>query len=231
MIDLQRIEELSLNSSAPPAQLIYDGWLLRLSPGKAKRARSVNAVYPSTLLLDRKIAHCERLYEDADLPMLFRITPFSQPASLEAELERRGYTKLEETSVQCAPLEKAPPAGGARQMPLAPWIDAVAALRGSPSQHREAHLARLERMPLAKRAVALEEGGRVVATGLTVVDAAATVVAPASAGTVRYDWQAGDTAVPGRYQARFRADFGGGQVQSFPNAEDFIDVLIAEQVA
>jgi len=72
---------------------------------------------------------------------------------------------------------------------------------------------------------------RSVATGLTVVDAAATVVAPASAGTVRYDWQAGDTAVPGRYQARFRADFGGGQVQSFPNAEDFIDVLIAEQVA
>lgn len=45
-LDLRRIEELGLNSSAPPGQLLYDGWLLRLLPGQAKRARSVNAVYP-----------------------------------------------------------------------------------------------------------------------------------------------------------------------------------------
>lgn len=69
---------------------------------------------------------------------------------------------------------------------------------------------------------------RSVALDVTVVDAVATVVTPAS-GAVRYDWQAADTIVPGRYQARFRADFGGGQIQSFPNEEDFIDVLIAEQ--
>ena len=36
--DGRRLEELSLNSSAPPGQLLYDGWLLRLAPGKAKRA-------------------------------------------------------------------------------------------------------------------------------------------------------------------------------------------------
>ena len=28
--DLRRLEELGLNSSAPPGQLLYDGWLLRL---------------------------------------------------------------------------------------------------------------------------------------------------------------------------------------------------------
>ena len=32
--DDRRIEELSLNSSAPPGQLVYDGWLLRLLKGK-----------------------------------------------------------------------------------------------------------------------------------------------------------------------------------------------------
>lgn len=69
---------------------------------------------------------------------------------------------------------------------------------------------------------------RSVETGLLVVDAPAQIVTPAS-GTVRYDWQAADTAVAGRYRARFRADFGGGLIQSFPNEEDFIDVLIAEQ--
>ena len=169
-VDARRIEELGLNSSAPPAQLLYDGWLLRLSPGKAKRARSVNAVYPSSLPLAAKIDYCERLYQEAGLPMLFRITPFSQPAELEAELERRGYTTLEPTAVEAAPLAEAPAHGGARPMELGPWIDAVGELRGSPAAHREAHLARLERMPLAKCAVALEEGGRLVATGLTVIE-------------------------------------------------------------
>ena len=170
MMDSRRIEELSLNSSAPPAQLLYDGWLVRLSPGKAKRARSVNAVYASTLALDRKIAYCERLYEENNLPMLFRITPFSQPSGLEATLADRGYTRLETTAVETAPLETAPANGGARMMELGPWIDAVAQLRGSPMAHRDAHLARLERMPLRKIAVAIEEGGGVVATGLAVIE-------------------------------------------------------------
>ncbi len=170
MIDPRRIEELGLNSSAPPAQLLYDGWLVRLSPGKAKRARSVNAVYPSSISLDRKIAYCEGLYAQAGLPMLFRITPFSQPAGLEDELAHRGYTQLEPTAVETAALETAPPSGGAQAMALGPWIDAVAELRGSPMAHRDAHLARLERMPLAKCAVAIEAEGRVVATGLSVIE-------------------------------------------------------------
>ena len=48
--DARRLEELGLNSSVPPGQLLYDGWLIRLLRGKAKRARSVNAVYPSRVL-------------------------------------------------------------------------------------------------------------------------------------------------------------------------------------
>jgi ribosomal protein S18 acetylase RimI-like enzyme len=170
MIDPRRIEELGLNSSAPPAQLLYDGWLVRLSPGKAKRARSVNAVYGSTLPLDRKIAYCEALYEEANLPMLFRITPFSQPPDLERALDGRGYTRLETTAVEAAALETAPPDGGAQPMELGAWIDAVAELRGSPLAHRDAHLARLERMPLRKCAVAMRDDGRVVATGLAVIE-------------------------------------------------------------
>ena len=40
--ELRWIEEFGLTSSIPPGQLVYDGWLLRLLPGQAKRARSVN---------------------------------------------------------------------------------------------------------------------------------------------------------------------------------------------
>ncbi len=41
---LSRVEDAGLNASAPPQQRWIDGWLLRFSPGKAKRARCINAV-------------------------------------------------------------------------------------------------------------------------------------------------------------------------------------------
>ena len=169
-VDLRRLEELSLNSSAPPGQLLYDGWILRLAPGKAKRARSVNPVYPSTRPLPAKIEYCERLYESARLPMLFRLTPFSDPM-IEAALDARGYTRLEPTSVESAPLHSRDfEDGGARDCALVEWIDVVAGLRGSPPEHRVSHRARLEGLPLQKHAMVIEESGRIVATGLTVLE-------------------------------------------------------------
>ena len=170
-IDLRRLEELSLNSSAPPGQLLYDGWLIRLLPGKAKRARSVNAVYPSRRPLAEKIAHCERVYGLAKLPTLFRITPFVDPPELAAELERRGYARFDTTAVESAPI--VPErffAGAAQPMNLSAWVEAVGELRGSPPEHRASHRARLESMGLTLRAVAVEEQGRVVATGLTMIE-------------------------------------------------------------
>jgi ribosomal protein S18 acetylase RimI-like enzyme len=169
--DDRRLEELGLNSSAPPGQLVYDGWLLRLLKGKAKRARSVNAVYPSKAELATKIAYCERLYRSAGLPVIFRITPFSEPASLDADLERRGYGRFETTAVEAAAIDTARLAGAdAEPMALPEWVDAVGEMRGSPPGHRAAHLARLEGVPLQLRAVAVRAGGRIVATGLTIVE-------------------------------------------------------------
>lgn len=169
--DARRLEELGLNSSAPPGQLLYDGWLLRLLRGKAKRARSVNAVYPSTTPLDEKIAYCERLYHAAALPALFRITPFSQPETLDRELESRGYERFETTAVEAAPIDRGRlEEADAQPMELSSWVEAVGQLRQSPISHRSAHLARLEGMPLAMRAVAIRSQGRVLATGLTIIE-------------------------------------------------------------
>ena len=169
--DSRRLEELSLNSSAPPGQLLYDGWLLRLLPGKAKRPRSVNAVYPSTLPLEQKIAHCERRYGAARLPTLFRITPFCHPEELDSSLERRGYGRFDTTSVESTPIrEDQCGSDGAAVMNLRAWVEAVGDLRGTSVEHRAAHLARLEGNPLVVRGVAVHEDDRVVATGLTIVE-------------------------------------------------------------
>lgn len=172
MQDLRRLEELGLNSSAPPGQLLYDGWLVRLLPGSAKRARSVNAVYPSTLPLAEKIAHCRRLYRGAGLPAIFRITPFSTPATLDTALSDAGYERFETTAVESAPIDPALalPTPHVELSPLPQWVAGVAALRGSPDEHRDAHLARLAGTPLVKRAFVIRDEGNIVATGLTIVE-------------------------------------------------------------
>jgi N-acetylglutamate synthase len=169
--DARRIEELSLNSSAPPGQLLYDGWVVRLLRGKAKRARSVNAVYQSTVPLDEKIAYCERLYASSALPMLFRITPFSHPRDLDGELEQRGYERFDSTSVEVMTIDTSKLNGaGAQPMELSSWCEAVGELRGSPVGHRSTHFARLDGMPLPKIAVAIKSEGRVLATGLAIIE-------------------------------------------------------------
>ncbi len=169
--DARRLEELSLNSSAPPGQLLYDGWQLRLQAGKAKRARSVNAVYPSTLPLGDKIDYCERLYAQAGLPAIFRITPFCSPAGLDGELERRGYGTFDFTAVESARLDADPGRGaGVKELPLAAWVEAVGELRGSSAEQRAGHRARLEGCPLSKSCVALVEKDAVIATGLSIAE-------------------------------------------------------------
>jgi ribosomal protein S18 acetylase RimI-like enzyme len=169
--ELRRLEEFGLNSSAPPGQLLYDGWLLRLLPGQAKRARSVNAVYPSTLPLADKIRYCENLYREHELPMIFRITPFSEPAGLDAALGRLGYPRFDTTAVEATTID--PQHLGlweADILPLVDWVEAVGSLRKSPVLFRQAHLARLQGTPLVQRAMAVRHEGQIVATGLTIVE-------------------------------------------------------------
>src|SRR5204863_9630927 len=100
---LARIEEAGLNASAPPQQRLVDGWLLRFSPGKAKRARCLNAISAGLLPLDRKLALCQSVFDEVALPMLVRITPFSEPEGLDGALERRGMRRIDDTRVMvCA---------------------------------------------------------------------------------------------------------------------------------
>lgn len=170
-LDSRRLEELGLNSSAPPSQLLYDGWLLRLQPGQAKRARSVNPVYASSRPLDEKIAYCEQVYRMHALPMVFRITPFSQPQGLDEELERRGYPKFDATAVEVARIDTVRRVDSpAQAMDLVAWVDAVGELSGSLPLHRASHLARLQASPLQLRALAIRDLGHVVAAGLTIVE-------------------------------------------------------------
>jgi ribosomal protein S18 acetylase RimI-like enzyme len=174
---LARIEDAGLNASAPPQQRLVDGWLVRFSQGKAKRARCVNAVASGHLPLALKLSLCQQVYDEAQLPMLLRVTPFSQPAGLDAVLDRLGMRRLDDTRVMVCPA-----AADVRAEPLPPGVQiapigheafaqTVGMLRGSSLAQRQAHGERLVSAPVPFRAHVLRRDGEVVACGQVAVEA------------------------------------------------------------
>jgi ribosomal protein S18 acetylase RimI-like enzyme len=170
---LSRVEDAGLNASAPPAQWWIDGWLVRTLPGKARRARCVNALMPGVLPLDERLAAAEAACAGSGVPLIFRITPFTQPAGLPAALQARGFETVDPTLVLVAPdrAATAPPPvpAGLRLEPLdgEAFADAVGTLRGSPPEHRRSHALRLAHSPAPYRGLALRraDDGLVLACG------------------------------------------------------------------
>lgn len=168
---LSRVEDAGLNASAPPQQRWMDGWLLRFSPGKAKRARCINAVAAGRLPAREKLAMAEAAYAEAGLPLMVRITAFSLPTGLDDLLAAQGLQRFDDTRVMVLDLERlalpATPASGAsiQSVGLEAFAQLVGAMRGSPLAQRQAHAQRLANAPVPFHAFELRREGASVACG------------------------------------------------------------------
>jgi ribosomal protein S18 acetylase RimI-like enzyme len=178
---LTRIEDAGINASAPREQRWVDGWLVRFSPGKAKRARCVQAVAAGRLPLDERIARCLAIFAEAGLQPYFRITPFSQPDGLDTALAERGMAKIDDTRVMVAPLDAgaaaladavdAPDPVAFRAVDGDTFAEWVGLQRGSSVEARIAHAERIRQSPVRHRALALvDPDGRTIAGGQVVVE-------------------------------------------------------------
>jgi ribosomal protein S18 acetylase RimI-like enzyme len=174
---LSRVEDAGLNASAPPQQRWLDGWLVRLSPGKAKRARCINAVAPGRMPVPHKLALCEPVFAQAELPLIVRVTPFSEPTGLDTTLEAMGLQRFDDTRVmvlQDLPASAGPslpPGVSIQAVGLEAFAQRVGALRGSPLAQRLAHGQRLAQSPVPFRAFELRLDSEVVACGQSAQEA------------------------------------------------------------
>lgn len=176
---LARIEEAGLNAAAPPQQRVLGGWVLRLSPGKAKRARCVNALAVGELPLDDLLARAEAAFAQAGLPFIVRITPFTQPATLDATLAARGLQRFDDARVMVRPRLDGPvlvaqplPDGAVFEAPgHEAFAEAVGRLRGLPPAQRQAHAERLQASTVPYTGVLLQRGGELLACGQMAIEA------------------------------------------------------------
>lgn len=170
---LSQIEDAALNASAPPQQLWLDGWLLRLSPGKAKRARCIHPLAAGRLPLADRLALAATRYHAAGLPLIFRLTPFSQPPGIDDTLAAAGLQRFDDTCVLAGPIGSLDLRS---TLPDNTRLDAVTGddyaavvggLRGSPTLQQMAHAQRLAASPVPYRGWVLRRHDEVLACGQT----------------------------------------------------------------
>lgn len=166
-----RAELAGLDASAPPQQADIDGWLIRLSPGKAKRSRCINALRAGSLPLDDLLARCQQAYDAAGLPLAVRVTPWSQPADLDARLAAKGWGSFDAADVMLLDELAPEPAPVALQaLDAAAYARLVGALRGSSDTAIAAHAERIANAPVTYQGFALNDaGGALLACGQMVV--------------------------------------------------------------
>lgn len=171
---IRTIEERALNAWPALQVLLLDGWVLRFAEGYTRRANSVNPLYPPHNSLVDQIAACEQCYSLRGLPVVFKLTPASQPQGLDEVLARRGYTAEAPTAVQTLDLRRplqAPTHSATLEEALSTtWLESFAALGGLRDRQRDI----LSRMlgHLVPRAcyATLYEGSESVACGLAVLE-------------------------------------------------------------
>lgn len=151
---LSRVEDAGLNASAPPQQRWVDGWLVRFSAGRAKRARCVNAVSRGHLPLAEKLSLCQGVFDDAKLPLIIRVTPMSQPPELDSWLDAHGLRRFDDTRVMVhsdlsrLAAEELPAGVSLQRVGHLMFAQIVGQLRGSPMSQQLAHAQRLELSPV-----------------------------------------------------------------------------------
>lgn len=163
-----RIEDASLSISQPAQQSFFDGWLLRYSPGKAKRARSINSIGAGALPLPVKLSHCVDFYQQRRLPCLFRITPFSQPRNLDTELAAADFGAHQDTRVMTVALSevaRSAPPSAARSVNVEQFTAAFCTLHGLDSAKASAERERYARAADRSAFVVQFDGDTPVACG------------------------------------------------------------------
>lgn len=112
MNQITLFEELSLNAFPAFYTLSYDGWMLRSYDGQARRANSIQMLYPGSLPLPEKVAHCRAIYNALQKRTVFKLTSDLGHQKTDAYLETQGYALDAPTQMLSRPIHDVPPLDG-----------------------------------------------------------------------------------------------------------------------
>ncbi|MGB1251933.1 MAG: GNAT family N-acetyltransferase [Candidatus Promineifilaceae bacterium] len=168
----EQIEQAALNAWPGLQTLLYDRWVVRFSKGYTKRANSVTPLWAGGLPLDEKIAYCETLYAQQNLPIVFRLPGFSADSpTLDHALAQRNYRQIDLTNVQTTDLatQRFEPSTNVLVMDnLSDWLHIFHQFE--PKKALATHQEMLEAIVPATCPMIFQVAGQPVACGLGVLD-------------------------------------------------------------
>jgi N-acetylglutamate synthase len=170
-----------LAASAWPAATaeLLDGWLLRHTPGVARRRSNSALPPPGATVAGRGevLDAVERFYARRGQPAVVQVSPAELHGQLDRELAARGYRRQAPTVVLATPADRvpsAPPADPGLVVSVAGtvtpgWLAAWAAIEGRPDAAATGRLV-LARIGPPAGFLAASRDGEVVGVGLVVVE-------------------------------------------------------------
>ncbi len=171
------LEELAMNAWPALQTVLYDGWIIRFARGYTKRANSVTPLYPGTLSVAEKVENCENLFQQQMLRPTFRLTgAAAETNAVDQELEKRGYARIDTTSVQTVDLYEIDVAQSKRayllpgRSGMESWLGSFDRLSGKPLSDSETHQEMLTNIKGKTGYMVIMVEGEVVACGLGVVE-------------------------------------------------------------
>lgn len=169
--DVGRLERAAYLAWPPVETERIDGWTLRFSEGFSRRVNSVDAKGPSSSDVDARIDACRARYADRGLPLLFRLTPTSEPG-IGVVLDERGFDHEAETQVLIGPTRQgeASGRGSVAEGPTEGWIGDQLEFAGVAVELVEPWLRMLDRIPHPRGFASVHDAdGATTAVGFGVV--------------------------------------------------------------
>src|SRR5699024_1855830 len=173
--NIKKIEDMSLNAWPSHKMELYDGWILRFSYFYTHRTNSVEQFGVSSLPWREKIPYCENEYRRLGSPAVFKISPLVS-TDFDYTLENRGYEIQHTTDVMTLPLSSSFLKADCEDVIFTPdipdiWIESLFDLKGTTNPiHRKVVPSMYRAIPKETVCACVKRDGRIVATGLGILD-------------------------------------------------------------
>jgi N-acetylglutamate synthase len=168
--EMRTLERVAMRAWPAAEERWLGRWLLRFNNGYTKRANSAYVMgIESNLDLDERIEAAAALMRDQDLPLIVRECSLATDPRIGQEMQRRGFTRIDETIVMTAELESSE-APAADQVALDAWLQLYLRLEGGTKGDQALHRQILSRIVPRTRFGVLHAGGDTVSIGLAVAD-------------------------------------------------------------
>ncbi|MCM3745843.1 GNAT family N-acetyltransferase [Paenibacillus pasadenensis] len=172
------VEEAALNSWPALQTSSCSGWLVKTNRGYTKRSNSVQPlahIEADKERLQQKIERCEEIYNRSGQPAIFKITPFTEPAELDAVLAKRGYEIADPSHVMVASIGRLSPQDASGDVlssgePTAAWLQLLDEWGGCGEEALRITSLMFEASQQPRQFAVLHAEGRPVTLGLAVLD-------------------------------------------------------------